>query len=153
MGSAERGFTITELLVALTVTVIGLAGLLSLHVTTVRGNSSASHASEAIVGAEQVMEDLRQITVPAIETQWGTIATAESTGVRITPSVFGRTGTEYVPVLFTSEVVGQPNLVRLRLRVYWMDGGAAIPSPLANIISSSDHSIELQMLRTRVEIL
>ncbi len=140
-------------MVALTVTVIGLAGLLSLHVTTVRGNANASMAAEAIIAAEQVMEELRQSTVPQIESQHGTITAIEyNPGVQLA-SIFGRTGQEYTPVLFAGEVSGQPNLVRFRVRIFWMDGGAAVPATLADILTKSDHSIELQMLRTRVEIL
>jgi len=148
----QRGFTLTELLVALTVTVIGLAGLLSLHVTTVRGNASAGRAAEAVVAAEQTLEAMRATTVPELEsaTWFGTAITTATEEVNFTlPIVSGRNGLEYKPVVFARQIAN--NLVRLRTVVYWMDDGAVMPAN-AQLDADADHSLELQLVRTRVEV-
>ena len=43
----QRGFTLLELLITLSVTTIGLVGLLSLHLSVSRGNDGASRSAEA----------------------------------------------------------------------------------------------------------
>jgi prepilin-type N-terminal cleavage/methylation domain-containing protein len=59
----QAGFTIVELLVALTVLLIGITGLLSLQVTAMQATSFSRHATEAAILAEDRMEELR--TAPA----------------------------------------------------------------------------------------
>ena len=44
----QAGFTLLEMLITLAVTTIGLTGLLSLHVVTVKGNAASSRAAEAV---------------------------------------------------------------------------------------------------------
>jgi prepilin-type N-terminal cleavage/methylation domain-containing protein len=61
--TGQAGFTIVELLVALTVLLIGITGLLSLQVTAMQSTSFSRHATEAAVLAEDRMEELR--TAPA----------------------------------------------------------------------------------------
>ena len=153
--TGERGFTLTELLVAMTVTIIGLAGLLSLHVTTIRGNASASQAAEAVAVAEQALEDIRREPIARIETVLyepitGTEWSGTSSSHLMTP-ITGRTGQVYQPVVRAVQLT-PPSLVRFRIIVYWMDGGADLPLP-ADLAADADHSIEVQMIRTRVEVL
>lgn len=59
----ERGFTVVEVLIALLVLVIGMAGILSLQLTSTQATAFSRHATEATVLAEDKMEDLR--TQPA----------------------------------------------------------------------------------------
>src|SRR5678816_4437871 len=55
----EGGFTLLELLMTLGVTTIGLIGLLSLHLSLVRGNDGASRAAEATQLGQATLESLR----------------------------------------------------------------------------------------------
>lgn len=155
----ERGFTVMELLVALTVTVIGLAGLLSLHVTTVRGNASASRALEAVSLAEETLEILRSKTIGDIEQAYGiTIGgtvelvdfgdTTPASAFGAT-TVTGRANQQYSRRLHMKVLdASQPNLIWLRVEVVWNDSAAppALPAP-------GDHSIKVETIRARMEAL
>ena len=61
---SEGGFTIIELLIALTVLIIGLTGIVQLQMSGVRASSYARHSTEASVLAEDKMEQLR--TAPLV---------------------------------------------------------------------------------------
>lgn len=66
----EEGFTVVEVMIAMLVLVIGLAGILSLQLTAIRATSFSRHATEASLLAEDKMEALR--TVPAATLVAGT---------------------------------------------------------------------------------
>ena len=55
----QRGFTLLELLITLSVTTIGLIGLLSLHLSVTRGNDGASRSAEAQQIGAGILEGLR----------------------------------------------------------------------------------------------
>ena len=55
----QRGFTLIELLITLSVTTIGLIGLLSLHLSIARGNDGASRSAEAEQITATNLESLR----------------------------------------------------------------------------------------------
>lgn len=167
--AAQRGFTITELLVALTVTVIGLAGLLSLHVTTVKGNASASRALEAVSFAEQSLEALRTRTIKELEATYGPATTSETwyhwdgddgddspTMTTLGASVLlGRNDQEYRRMvrIFVPEAT-EPNLVRVAVEIVWKDNA---PAPLgtdaADTSTIAEHSLVVETLRARIEAL
>jgi prepilin-type N-terminal cleavage/methylation domain-containing protein len=164
----ERGFTITELLVALTVTVIGLAGLLSLHVTTVRGNASASRALEAVSIAEESLEILRSKPLGDIEAQYGAATTTEEyyywdgdDGDDAPPTNFGpavitgRAGQQYRRVFrIAAPDATQPNLIRITAEVLWNENA---PAPLgtdaADTATIAEHRLRIETVRTRIEAL
>lgn len=62
-AAGQRGFTVIEVLIALLVLLVGMAGILSLQLTSVQATAFSRHATEASVLAEDKMEQLR--TVPA----------------------------------------------------------------------------------------
>jgi prepilin-type N-terminal cleavage/methylation domain-containing protein len=62
---ADGGFTMIELMVALTILLIGLMVLLATVVTSVRASSFSRHATEAAVLAEDKLEQLRTQAVTA----------------------------------------------------------------------------------------
>ena len=64
--SGQRGFTLIELLIALTVLLIGVTGILSMHITSMRATSYSRHATEAAVLGEDRMEQLRTVPVESI---------------------------------------------------------------------------------------
>ena len=57
--TAEGGFTLIELMIALAVTVIGLMGLVSLLGASVRASAHSRHATVASVLAEDRLEEMR----------------------------------------------------------------------------------------------
>lgn len=59
----QRGFTMVELLVALTVLMIGITGLISLQMTAMQSTSFSRHTTEAALLAEDRMEELRTAPV------------------------------------------------------------------------------------------
>ena len=58
----DGGFTLIEVLIALLVLMVGMAGILSLQLTSMKATSFSRHATEASSLAEDKVEDLR--TVP-----------------------------------------------------------------------------------------
>jgi type IV pilus assembly protein PilV len=58
----EGGFTLIEVLIALLVLMVGMAGILSLQLTSMKATAFSRHATEASSLAEDKVEDLR--TVP-----------------------------------------------------------------------------------------
>lgn len=64
-ASNQGGFTIIELLIALTVLIIGLTGIVQLQMSGVRASSYSRHATEASVLAEDRMEVLRTAPLAA----------------------------------------------------------------------------------------
>ena len=155
----ERGFTVTELLVALTVTVIGLAGLLSLHVTTVRGNASASRALEAVALAEETLEILRSKSIGDIEQAYGIAVTGSVQTVDFgatTPSsafgattMTGRANQQYSRRLHIKVLdPAQPNLIWVQAEVVWNDS-----APPPSLPAPGEHSIKVETVRARAEAL
>jgi len=57
------GFTVLELMIALTVLIIGIAGILAMQMTGMRSSAYARHATEASVLAEDKMEVLRTVSL------------------------------------------------------------------------------------------
>lgn len=58
-SSEQGGFTIIEVLIALVVLLVGMAGILMLQLTSTEATSFSRHATEASVLAEDKMEVLR----------------------------------------------------------------------------------------------
>src|SRR5690349_24157185 len=55
----QGGFTVVEVLIALLVLLIGMAGMLSLQLTAMKATGFSRHASEATVLVEDRLESLR----------------------------------------------------------------------------------------------
>lgn len=55
----SRGFTLVELLIALTVFAIGLLALASMQITAIRANSSANRLTHEAAMAQGIMEQIR----------------------------------------------------------------------------------------------
>jgi prepilin-type N-terminal cleavage/methylation domain-containing protein len=148
-GRGEGGFTLIELLVTLSVTVIGLAGLLSLHSTTIKGNQIASRSGEAATIAQRSMEELRAIPVQglnSIETTYGVLPIVDAT----MDPVDGRAGMTYTRRVSVRELTSvSEDLVLMRVEVEWADDGADPVTAPDNL----KHAISLELIRTRQEAL
>ena len=143
------------------VTTIGLIGLLSLHLSLVRGNDGASRAAEATQIANATLEALRAARTvqdmaalltgsaadaPPIDVPW--CRRNETNAIEAT--AIGRNGLTYrcrVVVVVPSAAV--PGLWRIRVEVGWTDDGAA-PGAQGGLF---DHLIAAEVLRTAEEAL
>jgi prepilin-type N-terminal cleavage/methylation domain-containing protein len=125
----QRGFTLMELLITLSITTIGLVGLLSLHLSVSRGNDGASRSAEAQQLCASEIEALRAMSSATLV---ATLAPG-APRTRGLPAQ-GRGG---MPFTVTSTLTNiSDNL--LKIRVVTFSGGAG----------AFDHSLALEVIRT-----
>ena len=76
---SERGFTLIELMVALTVLLIGLLGIMGMVTVSMKNSSFSRHGTEAAILVEDKLEELRTQTSLAYGTT--TETQLDATGV------------------------------------------------------------------------
>lgn len=109
--SEQGGFTLIELMIALTVMLIGVSGILSIQLVSARASSYSRHATEAAILAEDGMELLR--TVP-VETLVSGSQTVNATGAVDATGMYTRSWTiSWVDTIGT-----------LIVTVSWLEQGA-----------------------------
>ncbi len=59
----EGGFSLLELLIALTILLIGITGILTMQIVSLRATAYSRHATEAAVLAEDKLEQLRTVPI------------------------------------------------------------------------------------------
>ena len=150
----EGGFTLLELLMTLGVTTIGLIGLLSLHLSLVRGNDGASRAAEATQIGHTVLESLRaarttgdmvkmitgsELSPLPIDAQWcrRNNNVTEATAV-------GRNELTYRCRVVIVQLPASPSLWRIRVEIGWTDDGA-VQGTQGGVL---DHLIAVEVIRT-----
>jgi len=142
-AGGQRGFTLLELLITLSVTTIGLIGLLSLHLSVTRGNDGASRSAEAQQIGAGVLESLRAMTTQAINNQLGPPP--------VTPAPFtvaGRGGMTFTVARSITVLNGASgNLWKIRVVTSWTEDGAATGANGGQL----DHSLALEVIRTYQE--
>jgi prepilin-type N-terminal cleavage/methylation domain-containing protein len=146
----QRGFTLLELLITLSVTTIGLIGLLALHLSIARGNDGASRSAEAQQITATVLESLRgQRLGPMMQTLAGS-PTASPPVTAPAFTVPGRGGMTYSVtrsvVVLTAASTG---LWRIRVDTSWTEDGATAGANGGQF----DHHIALEVIRTVQEAL
>lgn len=115
--AGQRGFTLIEILITVGLTMVALAGLMSLNVAITRGNQLASQTAEAIAMAKSVMEEIRSLPASEINTTNGAYVEPELRDGRNTSFVVRAT---YTPV--TLAVGDPPNTTfRVRVSVAWLE--------------------------------
>lgn len=62
----QRGFTVIEVLIALLVLLLGMAGILSLQLTSIEATGYSRHATEAAALGEARMEELRTSPIAGV---------------------------------------------------------------------------------------
>jgi prepilin-type N-terminal cleavage/methylation domain-containing protein len=135
----QRGFTLIELLITLSVTTIGLIGLLSLHLSIARGNDGASRSAEAEQITATNLESLRSMEINAM---LGRI-TAQPT-----LTATGRNGLTYTVTRSSTVLTGaSTSLVRVRVVTGWTEDGAVAGTNGGQL----DHAIALEVIRTMEE--
>jgi prepilin-type N-terminal cleavage/methylation domain-containing protein len=141
----QRGFTLLELLITLAITVIGLTGLLSLFVVTAKGNTTTSQSGEAVAVAEATLEEIRNLSLPAMYAQFGVASLPIDANL---DTVAGRAGVTFSRrVQITEMTATSTNLVKLRVEVSWTDAGAAVGANGG----MHDHRISFELIRTGTE--
>ena len=106
----QGGFNIVELMIALTVLLVGVGGILTLQIVSMRATSYSRHATKAAVLAEDKMEALR--TVP-IDTLLDGSEVVDAQGYLDPAGLFTRSWT----------IVWAGNLGTLTVSVAWDEGG------------------------------
>jgi hypothetical protein len=150
------GFTLLELLMTLGVTTIGLIGLLSLHLSIVRGNDGASRAAEATQLGHATLESLRaarsvrdmmQLLTgdaggkPPVDVPW----CRRDANDRIEATAIGRNGMTYrCRVVVVELTPASASLWRIRVEIGWTDDGA-VQGAQGGIL---DHLIAVEVIRT-----
>lgn len=141
----EAGFTMVELLVTLAVTLIGLTGVMAMHTSSARSNRLAKETTGATSICERTMEQLRAMSVDEIvamlgegELPFDTALTDVETG-HVT----------YTRQLTAEEIEASPGLVLFRIDVDWTEGDAQPGDDGGRY----DHTISLEVLRTKLELL
>jgi type IV pilus assembly protein PilV len=107
----QDGFTVLEVLIALTILLIGIAGLLSMQLTAMRATSFSRHATEASMLGEDKMEVLR--TVPLADLISGGPEQVDSRGQLDPRGPFTRT--------WTVALVGADSFITVE--VAWLEQG------------------------------
>jgi prepilin-type N-terminal cleavage/methylation domain-containing protein len=162
MGAPRRrqaGFTLLELLMTLGVTTIALVGLLSLHLSLVRGNEGASRVAEASQLGQATLESLRAARLgrdmvelltgnpgdtPPIDVSW----CRRDGNNNVETTAVGRNGMTYrCRVVVVALGSASPSLWRIRVEIGWTDDGAA-PGAQGGLL---DHLIAVEVIRTLEE--
>ena len=149
--SGQRGFTLLELLITLSITTIGLIGLLSLHLSITRGNDGASRAAEAQQITASTLEALRGLRIAngdLMRTLTGNPA-ANPPVVAAAVIVPGRAGANYSVVSSVTALPAAPALWRIRVQTSWTEDGAVAGANGGQL----DHTIALEIIRTMQESL
>jgi type IV pilus modification protein PilV len=116
----EQGFTLLEVMIAMTILAIGLLGLAGLQITSVRSNSSASQVSEATVLAQDQLEQLRG-------TPFANLVSGSS-------NVTGRSGIAYRIQWTVTKPVGE-NHANIDMQVSWArDSAYQRPFRISSVI-------------------
>ncbi|HET7504240.1 MAG TPA: prepilin-type N-terminal cleavage/methylation domain-containing protein [Kofleriaceae bacterium] len=151
----SRGFTLLELLITLSVTTIGLVGLLSLHVSITRGNDGASRSAEAQQIAVTELESLRTMSLDPLRTP-NLMKTLTGSTDLVFPTrphdhpATGRNGMKYnVRTIVTALPGLSANLIKIRVVVSWTEEGAQAGANGGQL----DHAIPLEVVRTLQEVL
>lgn len=130
----ERGLTLPEILVTLTVALIGSIGALAVYRTSLRANAGTRDLDRARQLAEGLLEDVRGLDLPAVEA----LAASQLPDWRTPPPlevVYHRD--------LDVEAIEGADLVRLTATVTYSDDGSGR--------EASMHRVRLELVRTRQE--
>jgi prepilin-type N-terminal cleavage/methylation domain-containing protein len=116
----QDGFTVLEVMIALTILLIGIAGLLSMQLASIRATAFSRHATEASTLAEDKMEALR--TVPTTSLVGGNDQ-VDARGVLDSAGLFKR--------VWTVTGSGTDNIVSID--VTWEDQGESYTITMATL--------------------
>jgi prepilin-type N-terminal cleavage/methylation domain-containing protein len=141
----QRGFTLLELLITLSVTTIGLIGLLSLHLSVARGNDGAGRSAEAEQIGASVLESLRAQRIDKMMQ----ILTGNPNAVPpvTAPAITqpGRAGMTFtINRSVTALTSASASLWKIRVVTSWTEDGGTAGSNGGQL----DHALALEVVRT-----
>ncbi len=113
----QKGFTLLELLIALTILAIGLLGLAGLHIAANKGNVSGFKLSTGTAVAQQRIEELKALSPSSAELSAGNHADDGSATIQGTTYNRSYTIQDDTPVTGTSTIT---------LTVSWVEPGTGI---------------------------
>ncbi len=115
--SNQKGFTLLELLIALTILTIGLLGLAGLHIAAIQGNVSGFKISTAAAVAQERIEELKALDASAAALTAG--AHADDGNQVVQGITYNRSYTiqDNTPVTGTSTIT---------LTVTWVEPGTGV---------------------------
>ena len=108
----EAGFSLLEILIGITVLLIGVAGLLSMQTSALRNSAYSRHSTEAAMLAQDKMEQLR---------------TEDLLGAAVGPEVIDEQGIPDADGLYTRDwnIVDTGPFIDIEVTVTWREGGSA----------------------------
>jgi prepilin-type N-terminal cleavage/methylation domain-containing protein len=133
--TAERkqsGFTLMEVLVALVITIIGLAGVLMMQASTVKSNRQNAEFTRASMIAEETLEGARSTKITTL-----------LNGVTVPAQVYN--GISYNITLTAQELSTGSNLVLITAAVTYSEDN--------DTSTADDRTARFQMIRTKTETL
>jgi len=159
-----------ELMVGLTISLVGLAGLLGFYSSMVRGSASGEQATDANIVATQTLEEIRGLTHEEIVAIYGPGGTGGSLGgamagagggdpfdlipfVRDLDAVTGTGNQVFRRELTLSYPINERSgdsyhgIIKTTVRVVWMDRGAEDVNGNEHL----RHALVLELLRTNKE--
>jgi prepilin-type N-terminal cleavage/methylation domain-containing protein len=137
----ERGFTMVELLVTMTISLFALMGGLAIHSSMTGGLATSAQMSEATVVAVQTMEKLRaKRTLDVAEEITGSTATQAPFARDGYASVIGRNGLTYTVDVAVAAL--SATLWKIRIDVNWQSDA-----------TGEGRSVALELVRASAESL
>ena len=133
MRRRESGFTLVELLVSVVVLLFGILGTMGVYRATVRSTSGSRDYDEARVVAADLMETTRAQPVATLEANQSTAIADVTSPTHVT----------YQRSYSVTQIVDQPNLVRVRVVVTF--------NPEGTSGTGTQRRATLEMVRTRQE--
>lgn len=124
------GFTLVEVLIAMLVTIIGLAGVMIMQATAIRANREASQFTRAASLAEEGMEKTRSLTMAQI-----TALVVDDVTVN---------NIVYITTITVEDISGQDNLQLVTIAVTYDEAGDEDSA-------EDDKKAVAQMVRTKSE--
>lgn len=142
---SQRGFTLLELMLTLTVTTIGLIGLLSLHLSIARGNDSANRSAEGSQIANATLEQLRAAHIQDMMFQLtGNPLATPPIDLNPWNTVVGRGLQTFRRRVIVTQLAASTSLWLIRVEVGWTEDGAA-QGANAGLL---DHTVSVEVVRT-----
>ncbi len=124
-SSKEKGFTLIEVLVAVTVMAVGLTGIATMGVSTIKADIQSLGASVATALARERLDQLR--ILHRTDTDWTLGSNHIETGLEADGSIGSGPYTR-TWVVEEPDAVNYPNFLRVEVTVSWYAGAVSLAS-------------------------